>query len=283
VLRPCIHVDPFDLTFEQKCVRNAKRACIALAVVAFSICALDLMNVPLVKAAGDYLRENQQRRMSQFLTSSSVAIAATQNAPLDAGNSALIQRVSFNSGTLPALEITTASISPGIASVVRLPTPGERLHLTGTSLAKAERCLASAVYFEARAEPARGQSAVAQVVMNRVFSGHYPGDICDVVYQSAHQHCQFSFACSTKRKAINERGAWARANRIAARTLAGDLYDPALGSSTHFHATYIHPDWVHEMRKIVRYGTHSFYRPIAWGSGAHDAIWAMPAIAQGLR
>src|SRR5580692_8245699 len=55
-----------------------------------------------------------------------------------------------------------------------LASPADRLKLTGKPLAKAEKCLADAVYFEARGERFKGQQAVAQVVMNRVFSGYYP-------------------------------------------------------------------------------------------------------------
>jgi hypothetical protein len=56
----------------------------------------------------------------------------------------------------------------------RPKSPAERLALTGPKRVKAEKCLANAVYFEARSEPVRGQIAVAQVVMNRAFSGFYP-------------------------------------------------------------------------------------------------------------
>jgi Cell Wall Hydrolase len=72
------------------------------------------------------------------------------------------------------------------------PSPAELLHLEGKSYAKAERCLANAIYFEARSEPVAGQIAVAQVVMNRVFSGFYPNNVCGVIYQNANRHlaCQ---------------------------------------------------------------------------------------------
>src|SRR5262245_53316058 len=46
-------------------------------------------------------------------------------------------------------------------------TPAERLGLSGSARAKAEKCLSDAIYFEARGEPVRGQIAVAQVVWNR--------------------------------------------------------------------------------------------------------------------
>ena len=79
-------------------------------------------------------------------------------------------------------------------------SPAQRLDLHGKDYDKAEKCLAQAIYFEARNEPARGQQAVAQVVLNRVFSPYYPKDVCSVVYQNAHRHlaCQFTFACDGK-------------------------------------------------------------------------------------
>src|SRR5262249_48429802 len=56
----------------------------------------------------------------------------------------------------------------------RAKTPAERLGLFDEkSRAKSEKCLAEAVYFEARGEAVRGQIAVAQVVLNRAFSGYY--------------------------------------------------------------------------------------------------------------
>ena len=162
------------------------------------------------------------------------------------------------------------------------PSPAERLHLDDKAYAKAERCLANAVYFESRSEPVRGQMAVAQVVMNRVFSGFYPNDVCGVVYQNAGRYlgCQFTFACDGKRKLINERGAWARANRIAKQTLDGQIYVPEVAKSTHYHAVYVHPNWVREMHRLVRYGEHAFYRPIAWGNGADEPVWGSAAMVQ---
>ena len=163
------------------------------------------------------------------------------------------------------------------------PSPAERLGLLGADkekdYSKALRCLANAIYFEARSEPVRGQMAVAQVVINRAFSGFYPNDICAVVYQNAHRRlaCQFTFACDGKSKAINERGHWSRANRIARQTLDGQIYVPEVAKSTHYHAAYVSPNWVREMRRLARYGLHSFYRPIAWGNGAENPVWGSTA------
>ena len=188
--------------------------------------------------------------------------------------------LSDTSAIPPAMPISLPSsidILPPPAPGAPQPSPAQRLHLDEKAYAKAERCLANAIYFESRGEPVRGQEAVAQVVMNRVFSGYYPNDVCSVVYQNAERHlaCQFTFACDGKRKTINERGAWARANRIAKETLDGQVYVPEVAKSTHYHAVYVHPNWVGEMKKMVRYGIHNFYRPIAWGNGADNPVWGI--------
>jgi cell wall hydrolase len=172
-------------------------------------------------------------------------------------------------------------VLPPPAPGVPPPSPAQRLHLEGKDRAKAERCLSDAIYFEARDQPYQGQVAVAQVVINRVFSGVYPRDVCGVIYQNASHHlaCQFTFACDGKRKTINEFGSWARARRIARETLDGQLYVQAVGTSTHYHATYVHPNWVHEMHRFAREGIHLFYRPIAWGNGSDEPIWSRAQLA----
>ena len=49
------------------------------------------------------------------------------------------------------------------------------------------------------------------------------------------------------------------ANRIAKQTLDGKLYETAVGTSTHYHAVYVHPSWrKHEL--VARIGAHIFYR-----------------------
>ena len=161
----------------------------------------------------------------------------------------------------------------------RPKTPAERLALDGRARAKAEKCLANAVYFESRGEPVRGQIAVAQVVMNRVFSGYYPNSVCGVVYQNSHRRyaCQFTFACDRHPDVVTEQDAWERAERIAKETLDGRLWLPEVGKATHYHAYWVRPSWVHEMKKLHRLGVHTFYRPLHWGDGADAPIWGNAA------
>jgi spore germination cell wall hydrolase CwlJ-like protein len=160
----------------------------------------------------------------------------------------------------------------------RPKTPAERLGLVAKTRVKAEKCLAEAVYFEARGESRRGQIAVAQVVMNRVFSGFYPSNVCGVVYQNAHRKlaCQFTFACDNIPEVVNEPDLWKQARQIAGEMLDGKLWLPEVGHSTHYHAYWVHPAWVREMRRMQKIGAHSFYRPRAWGDGSEEPPLGQP-------
>jgi spore germination cell wall hydrolase CwlJ-like protein len=162
----------------------------------------------------------------------------------------------------------------------RAKTPAERLGLFDEkSRAKSEKCLAEAVYFEARGEAVRGQIAVAQVVMNRAFSGFYPNTVCGVVYQNKHRHlaCQFTFACDNVSDVVREPDMWDRAKKIAKAMLDGQLWLPEVAKSTHYHAYWVRPSWVNEMKKMYKFGVHTFYRPRAWGDGSEAPSWGTPA------
>jgi spore germination cell wall hydrolase CwlJ-like protein len=174
---------------------------------------------------------------------------------------------------------STAEKGQAHAGPKRQKTPADRLGLDGKARTKAEKCLAEAVYFEARGEPVRGQIAVAQVVMNRVFSGFYPTTVCGVVYQNARRHlaCQFTFACDDVADVVREPDMWVRAKKIAKATLDGELWLPEVAKSTHYHAYWVRPSWVHEMKKMYKYGVHTFYRPRAWGDGSDAPSWGNPA------
>ncbi|WP_048708173.1 cell wall hydrolase [Microvirga massiliensis] len=130
------------------------------------------------------------------------------------------------------------------------------------NLQKERRCLAEAIYFEARSEPEEGQAAVAQVVLNRVRSGLYPSSICGVVYQNRHRHlaCQFTFACEGKALRISEPESWNAAQRIAGEVLNGKRYLAEVGGSTHYHANYVRPYWARRLKKMDVIGRHIFYK-----------------------
>jgi Cell Wall Hydrolase len=180
-----------------------------------------------------------------------------------------------------AVESGESSVAKGeVTSDSQHLTPAERLGLFDEKArAKSEKCLAEAVYFEARGEAVRGQIAVAQVVMNRAFSGFYPTTVCAVVYQNKHHHlaCQFTFACDNVADVVREPDMWDRAKKIAKAMLDGQLWLPEVGKSTHYHAYWVRPSWVSEMKKMYKFGVHTFYRPRAWGDGSEAPSWGTPA------
>lgn len=149
------------------------------------------------------------------------------------------------------------------SSVVAVERPTNDLALNDEEQsAHEQRCLAEAIYFEARGESEEGQAAVAQVVLNRVASGLYPSTICGVVYQNRwHYHaCQFSFACEGRSLRISEPEAWQAARRIAAAVTSGQTYVADVGDATHYHADYVHPFWARRLEKMDIIGHHVFYK-----------------------
>ncbi|HEY0292475.1 MAG TPA: cell wall hydrolase [Hansschlegelia sp.] len=140
-----------------------------------------------------------------------------------------------------------------------------RVYIPEAELAKAEQCLAEAVYFEARGEPVKGQYAVAQVIMNRVRSGFYPSDVCGVVYQNKNRRnaCQFSFACDRIPDRVTNLHAWRIATGVARDVAQNGAWLPEVGDSTHYHATYVRPRWTRDMVKEDKIGRHIFYR-VRW-------------------
>lgn len=130
-----------------------------------------------------------------------------------------------------------------------------------------QQCLAEAIYFEARGEPEKGQIAVAQVVLNRVRNPAYPDTICKVVYQnrSMRDACQFSFACDGIKDVVHAGWSWRRAKQIAHDVTFGGERLPEVGSSTHYHATYVRPNWAGVFRKKAKIGRHVFYQTIYGG------------------
>ncbi|MEQ1901572.1 MAG: cell wall hydrolase [Devosia sp.] len=123
-------------------------------------------------------------------------------------------------------------------------------------------CMATAIYFEARGESYRGQVAVGQVVMNRVAHRLYPDAICAVVFQNQQMRnaCQFSFACDGIPETVTDKTSWAQAMKIARGVIDGTLYLPEVEKATHYHATYVYPDWAPRLKKVTKIGHHIFYK-----------------------
>jgi hypothetical protein len=126
----------------------------------------------------------------------------------------------------------------------------------GSDLSPDLKCLAEAVYFEARGEPIEGQLAVAEVVINRARSGLYPADYCDVVTQPA----QFSFVRHGVIPAADETSAaWQQAKAIA-EIAQQNLWQTRAADALYFHATYVRPSWARRKVELAQIDSHIFYR-----------------------
>jgi len=137
-----------------------------------------------------------------------------------------------------AREAAVADAALGFAA----PSTINAIHIAAESVERETKCLADAIYHEARSESEAGQMAVAEVVINRVNSGKYPSTICGVVYQGAERvtGCQFSFTCDGSLKQRIEPIAYTRAQRVAKNVVMG--HGRALvGSATYYHADYVAP------------------------------------------
>ncbi|MGH6961164.1 MAG: cell wall hydrolase [Dongiaceae bacterium] len=172
---------------------------------------------------------------------------------------------------------------PMVASLLPLPTqkptaPGEaviKAALQGqleaddgvllqgmTVSAEDRRCLAQAIYFEAREESRRGQEAVGAVVLNRVRDPRFPDTICGVVQEggeASRHRCQFSWWCDGRSDMPTHSEAWAEAQQVADAVLAGQVRDPTKGA-LFFHALSVAPLWRKKLQRTAQIDQHLFYR-----------------------
>lgn len=121
-------------------------------------------------------------------------------------------------------------------------------HAKTTRYQQNVKCLAEAVYREARGESYRGQLAVAQTVINRTRVAIFPNSICKVVFQKG----QFSWTRGWK----NDWRADHYSYQVARVALMGthSLKD---FKALYFHNQDVKPGW--NRKKIAKIGNHTFY------------------------
>ena len=137
----------------------------------------------------------------------------------------------------------------------------EDLRETAKTEMQEHRCLSEAIYYEARSESKSGQIAVAEVIMNRIKSKHYPGTVCGVVYEGAERTtgCQISFTCDGSTMKEPRGRMWGRSQEIAQMVMMGGTR-PLTDRSTHYHTTAVDPHWSSSLRFNKQIGSHKFYR-----------------------
>ena len=174
---------------------------------------------------------------------------ASAGTPAQAGPAA----IAMNIPTLSLAPPQWAAVQPAISTAVQTFTSlAEKVAATEANLASVDdqlRCLATAIYYEARSEPVEGQLAVAQVVRNRVRSGRFRPSLCGVVYQPS----QFPFS----RRAPSNRVQWERSVKVAIIAMA-DGWRDIVPNALYFHAARISPR--SNRQRVARIGNNIFYR-----------------------
>lgn len=172
-------------------------------------------------------------------------------------------------GALPAQKLTELAVGPEIRTKTTLGKKAAKTEIeysTDWLMAQATpsgdaewECLRKAIYFEARGETLKGQFAVAEVILNRVDSGIYPGSVCAVVGQRGNGGCQFSYICDGRADAMRDPEAVEIAGRIARVMMDGAPRNLTEGAM-YFHTRGVRPDWSHRFDRTASIGAHLFYK-----------------------
>ena len=142
-------------------------------------------------------------------------------------------------------------------------------------------CMAQNIYHEARNQSVAGQYAVGLVVLNRKPDGRFPHSVCGVTTQGQHKRswrdkkilvpirnrCHFSWYCDGISDAIHDMKRWKYIVRLSKYILSGKRLLDITDGATHYHATYILPDWAESKTETARIDDHIFYR---WEKRAID-------------
>ena len=193
-------------------------------------------------------------------------------APLQAPTLAEAPLIKGATGTiaLPDLPIPANAILPANDGTVHPAQPFSMAGASALDRSRALHCLTDAIYYEAANEPEKGQRAVAQVILNRARHHAFPGTVCGVIYQGSEKltGCQFSYACDGSMARAPQRNSWARAMRVAADMLGGQV-EASVGTATHYHTYAVTPSWNRSLVMTAAIGAHFFHR---W-----QGYWGTPA------
>lgn len=136
-------------------------------------------------------------------------------------------------------------------------------------------CMALNIYHEARGSTLEDKIAVSDVVINRVNDDRFPNTVCEVVKDARMSNwwknekgkdvplrnkCQFSWFCDGKSDEPKDPNAWLESQHIAYQIIHLEKYIGVTDGATHYHATYVNPNWANEMKYVDLIGSHKFYR-----------------------
>lgn len=222
-----------------------------------AVVSLTLLGGAAYSDAGFAFGASNGEKLSAQTISVDPAILAADQAALTAATSITPETIRFAPGTgiagdaartdENAAEESDTAKAESLAELVRAQGEPEELDAEA-------RCLAGAVYFEAKGESLEGQLAVARVVMVRTKSGRFPTSLCGVV----HQKSQFSFIRGGKMPSINT-GSLHWRNAVAVTQIAlNDSWKSPVEGALFFHARHVSPGW--RLKRLGSIDNHIFYR-----------------------
>jgi len=135
------------------------------------------------------------------------------------------------------------------------------------------KCLATAIYGEARSEPERGQVAVAYTALNRAVKR----TLCQVVLQPK-QYSVFNNNATLRSIAVSpnkipkhkneiDKQSWEKALRVAHNVAQRIVPDPTNGATFYLADKvmkakgYKYPKWSKQFEVVTVIDNHKFYRP----------------------
>lgn len=181
------------------------------------------------------------------------------------------------------ITMTSHKIPPIIYTVPQTPEELSENNLYTEKSHPDEYCIALNVYYESRADNLAGKYSVADVVLNRVQDSRFPTTACNVIREgimyeswSTKQHkdlyeeeriywpklnrCQFSWFCDGVSDIPTNQAAWRDAQIIAYNIVQFGTFRGITEGATHYHATYVRPNWSLVYQLIGRIGQHIFYK-----------------------
>lgn len=169
------------------------------------------------------------------------------------------ERLAMLTGTVSS----KGSLEETSKSKLRISTMAEINALPRANGKSEWRCLAEALYFEARGETLQGQFAVAEVILNRRDSGKFPSSVCNVIGQGSKSGkkyaCQFSYKCDGRAEVFSEGKAYIQVGKVARIMLDGKRRNLTKGA-TFYHTGAVRPRWSRKFQRTAKVGSHYFYR-----------------------
>lgn len=215
--------------------------------------------------------KNIMKAMAHALTATTIVAVALVAINID-------QQAAANTSFEPPMVEVTTSRS---ALVAKRPQP--RPEIMPSIDPKELACLQENIYFEAGTESIAGKIAVALVTLNRVQDNRYPDTICKVVkqgpvreswktaqypdlpdseriYHPIRNRCQFSWYCDGKPDEPFQGIGWQQSQDVAYRVAVLGMYRGMIEGATHYHATYVSPEWRKAFTLVGKIDEHIFYR-----------------------